>query len=552
METESTENSEQTNINSKPDVSLPDDNAESNQLNIEEHNANIESQSDTEMSESLEDTTTEEDTTMDEPTTDEQHPKGKTLILSALEGEVLPVSQQGVSRMEYLLGEKIAEIANNLDLSSFGVHNKIAQKAFMEGVVLAANDPLAEMRSKFSKVLIPQVNSEAAKIAMGVEVDEKFALAVNDSIVEMRSKFGEALIPKDELFKPMQEANRHFLETASQIVKDSVPFGTIHDRFSQIDFNAIETAQSDAMAILSTNSAFSDIHTQVYDLSEKMGSALLNINPPSLLPSEDFLLSIEEPSQHKPYELPIIDERFFVPEPLPKGGTLQAEFLVTEGSSKQISNVLNDEFGMEYDPFCHLVQHDSPGYWLITAFNGVLIEAKEFVAKMRNRELEDLFSVQLEWENMTSDIGYVQISDRPRIPIRFYSFNDSVKDKVNFLAQKVLAELKKWGFEVEVSIIIEVEDTLLSTATSSTNTDPQTTLFNVVTMKQYYRYYSIETAKEILNVVEQAWNLQQSEGGRWGPNKFKGLVNATVTTIGRYINAFKKAGVTHWEGVELP
>lgn len=75
---------------------------------------------------------------------------------------------------------------------------------------------------------------------------------------------------------------------------------------------------------------------------------------------------------------------------------------------------------------------------------------------------------------------------------------------------------------------------------------------NTPLMRKHYKDYSPERAVEILENVEEAWEKFCIEGGRWGPGKFAGLVTVTPTTIGRYIKALKAAGITQWEGIDLP
>ena len=73
-------------------------------------------------------------------------------------------------------------------------------------------------------------------------------------------------------------------------------------------------------------------------------------------------------------------------------------------------------------------------------------------------------------------------------------------------------------------------------------------------MKQYYKGYSVVTAREILDAIPNAWIIFHKEGGRWGPGKIERCYQLGSTTIGRYLTAFKKAGFTEiiYKGDNIP
>lgn len=77
-------------------------------------------------------------------------------------------------------------------------------------------------------------------------------------------------------------------------------------------------------------------------------------------------------------------------------------------------------------------------------------------------------------------------------------------------------------------------------------------IFDVQKMKVFYLGYNVNTAKAVIDKLPMAWNLYAHEGGRWGPafvEKAGGVVRGTAS---RYLNAFKKAGLTQLNGIELP
>jgi len=72
------------------------------------------------------------------------------------------------------------------------------------------------------------------------------------------------------------------------------------------------------------------------------------------------------------------------------------------------------------------------------------------------------------------------------------------------------------------------------------------------TMRQHYEHYSPITAQEILEAIPRAWHLWCHEGGRWGPGFIGRVCNVTAATVGRYLSAFKKAGLSEMDGIRIP
>ncbi len=72
------------------------------------------------------------------------------------------------------------------------------------------------------------------------------------------------------------------------------------------------------------------------------------------------------------------------------------------------------------------------------------------------------------------------------------------------------------------------------------------------TMRKHYDGYSPITAEEVLEAIPKAYVLWCKEGGRWGPGIVARFCNVTSTTVGRYLKAFKEAGLTEVDGIEIP
>ncbi|MGH2541786.1 MAG: hypothetical protein ACRDIB_03255, partial [Ardenticatenaceae bacterium] len=74
---------------------------------------------------------------------------------------------------------------------------------------------------------------------------------------------------------------------------------------------------------------------------------------------------------------------------------------------------------------------------------------------------------------------------------------------------------------------------------------------NTGAMKEYYQDYSQETALTIWQAIPKAYEKRNYDMGRWGPAYLKEIVCFNPTTIGRYVSAFRKAGITHCGDIPL-
>jgi hypothetical protein len=69
------------------------------------------------------------------------------------------------------------------------------------------------------------------------------------------------------------------------------------------------------------------------------------------------------------------------------------------------------------------------------------------------------------------------------------------------------------------------------------------------TMRKYYKDYSAKNAMVILQAIPDAWEEYSKEySGRWGPGFIAKIAGYTAATVGRYLRAFKKAGIDEIEG----
>ena len=73
------------------------------------------------------------------------------------------------------------------------------------------------------------------------------------------------------------------------------------------------------------------------------------------------------------------------------------------------------------------------------------------------------------------------------------------------------------------------------------------------TMRRYFKDYEPDTAKKIIAAIPEAWESYKDAGGQWGPQYIaKQLTYVGSTTVGRYLRAFKEAGITETNGIEIP
>jgi hypothetical protein len=86
----------------------------------------------------------------------------------------------------------------------------------------------------------------------------------------------------------------------------------------------------------------------------------------------------------------------------------------------------------------------------------------------------------------------------------------------------------------------------------------QSSGFDVLTdrtkMKIFYPDYNLLTALAIIGKIPTAWNNYNYDGGQWGPGQIAKFQSLTPATIGRYLKAIQKAGITHveYEGELIP
>lgn len=115
------------------------------------------------------------------------------------------------------------------------------------------------------------------------------------------------------------------------------------------------------------------------------------------------------------------------------------------------------------------------------------------------------------------------------------------------LWESLHTELQRLGWVEPETPIQEAENG----AGDSGQTSIDRLLMNKDVMRQYYRDYSPKTAREIVRKIPEAWDLCNEELGRWGPGFIARVYALNSTTIGRYLKAFRKAGITEVDGIEI-
>lgn len=77
-------------------------------------------------------------------------------------------------------------------------------------------------------------------------------------------------------------------------------------------------------------------------------------------------------------------------------------------------------------------------------------------------------------------------------------------------------------------------------------------LFDKENMRKYYKYYSIDTAEEIIRNLNKAWGERRRFNARWGPGLLSRYSKKKPETISRYLGAFRKAGIDKIKGIPIP
>ncbi|MBN1814951.1 MAG: hypothetical protein JXA14_24145 [Anaerolineae bacterium] len=79
-------------------------------------------------------------------------------------------------------------------------------------------------------------------------------------------------------------------------------------------------------------------------------------------------------------------------------------------------------------------------------------------------------------------------------------------------------------------------------------------LTNRERMKKYHKHYSSATAREIAGALQRAKARSEWDNLPWGPGIIAedSKVSVSATTVGRYLKAFRKAGLVEIYGIRLP
>lgn len=170
-------------------------------------------------------------------------------------------------------------------------------------------------------------------------------------------------------------------------------------------------------------------------------------------------------------------------------------------------------------------------------------------------------------------LGRIEIREvgRERLQVVGYSLYPELNDAFVMLHQEILkiwktdpSEVQKSGKDMNESTsrINEKHHHLLEKKAQEGKTsqidhgkiNDIKLISDPVLMKQYYKGYSVVTAREILEAIPDAWIIYHKLGGRWGPGIIARCYSLGATTIGRYMSAFKKAGFNEiiYKGKTIP
>lgn len=166
-------------------------------------------------------------------------------------------------------------------------------------------------------------------------------------------------------------------------------------------------------------------------------------------------------------------------------------------------------------------------------------------------------------------IGIIRVNGYPTWNLLIFLLkiagNWHLMDKV---INKLTNDLKEKGYEIkstaddvpyemqeliEKSLLDNVDVGISKPKTAEhvwSQEDVYVKLSDVDLMRTFYKDYSSKTAKEIMAAIPNAWEQHVINGGRWGPGIISESYALGSTTIGRYINAFKKAGIRKFQSPE--
>jgi len=164
-------------------------------------------------------------------------------------------------------------------------------------------------------------------------------------------------------------------------------------------------------------------------------------------------------------------------------------------------------------------------------------------------------------------IGTMQLlPEKSGIAIKFVAqdapFHEEIPNRGKALFREFIRRVKKHFDEltrqqVQTEPLMLTRDGMPESTPISNEESPTTDIDRLLsdrsTMLQYIKHYNPDTAKEIAKAIPRAWALHTYEGGRWGPGYIAKVCYAvTSATIGRYLRAFKEAGLTEIDGINIP
>jgi hypothetical protein len=147
------------------------------------------------------------------------------------------------------------------------------------------------------------------------------------------------------------------------------------------------------------------------------------------------------------------------------------------------------------------------------------------------------------WYNLPrADLATTLVSDQEPVFKNPLDFDIKEAEKIPPVP---VEEFPDWGIDDDLPQTNDVYEP--SPIEDTEDKEPQSDeeiIQNTTLMKKYYKDYNPVTAKNIYDAIPNGYSIYDEEGGRWGPAMIarKGLPKKT--TIGRYLKAFKSAGIT--------
>jgi hypothetical protein len=225
----------------------------------------------------------------------------------------------------------------------------------------------------------------------------------------------------------------------------------------------------------------------------------------------------------------------------------QIQFIIKNGNEYQIKRFLIDYFTFDKSPFLPL----------LVSFKVLPVDTKSEM-----NVLDFLIDWQIaeksENENDASrQLARIFFLQYPAGLVLLFEFDEENRQKVTQITKIIQKKLIELGLEIANVIDNEQqpsEDQYNNPmqVIKTSEIEKYSWLNDIPRLKKIFRNYNAETAKAIILAIPKGYLLYKTDGGRWGPDKISKESNFNPTTIGRYLDVFRKLGIVKIDEIDLP